>query len=83
MVPEVVARGSSNAACLKASSASQSLQIWPVLFHEAVDENKGGSHLYLLLRAMTTADGEVFAHGEGQNEYINQHAPSQWCVCDL
>lgn len=60
----MVARGSSNAVCLKAFAVSQSLQIWPILLHEAVDENKGGSHLYLLLPAIRTADGEVFDHVE-------------------
>lgn len=60
----MVARGSSNAVYFKAFTASQSLQIWPILLHEGVDENKGRSHLYLLLHVVNAGEGEVFDHVE-------------------
>lgn len=43
IIPEVVARGSSNAICLKAFLASKSLWVRPDLLHEAVDKKKGSN----------------------------------------
>lgn len=70
----MAARGSSNAGSGKAFAGRQSVQIWSILLHEAVDENKGGSPLYLLLHAGNARDGEVFDHVEWQNGYTCQHA---------